>query len=804
MDQRQDAEIIIIGGGIIGCSIAYHLARMGKSDVIVLEKSQITHGATWHAAGLVGQLRSSRNTTRMLQKSVALYDQLEAETGQVVDWKKVGSLRLACSQERMLENRRLATMAKSFGLEMHNLSTKEALDLFPLMSEEGLLGAVYLPSDGHIDPSSVTQALAKGARMRGAKFVQGIRVEDVIVHGRRVQEVVTDRGNYRCDMLVNAAGMWAHQLGKMAGVSIPACALEHQFLVTEPIPDMPRDMPTMRDPDHLVYYKAEVDGLAVGGYEPNTCPFGDRGIRPDFGQELLPENFDRFEQLALQAAIRTPILNKVGVRKLINGPIPYSADGDFVMGKAPELDNYFVASGFLYGIAAGGGAGQMMAEWIVEGRPSLDLWPLDIRRFADHHATKYFMFPRAVELYGKHYTLNPPGTEHHSVRKLRLSPLYHRLQKQGAVYGSKAGWERPNWFAPPDVEPVDRPSYQHPNWFEYVGSEHRAVRERVALIDQTSFGKFEVKGPHALKTLQWLADSNLNRPVGTVTYTQLCNERGGIEADMTVARLAEDSFYIVTGSSFGTHDMDFIRLHMPADGTVYLDDVTSSRAVINLCGPQARQVLEKVCQDDVTNDGLKFGTFKEIHIGAAPVRALRISYVGELGWELHIPTEFACHVYQLLWEAGQEFGIANVGYRAIDTLRMEKGYLYWSTDITPDYNPYEAGLGQRVHLKKGPFLGRDALVQIQAEGVTRKLCTFTLEQPATVFGGEAILCNSHVLGVTTSANFGHTVGKPILFGYIPIDQCVHTDFQIEVAGESYDATRHEQPLYDPQRKRILG
>ncbi|MFQ5806453.1 MAG: FAD-dependent oxidoreductase, partial [Phycisphaerae bacterium] len=667
------------------------------------------------------------------------------------------------------------------------------------------LGAVYLPSDGLVDPSSLTQAIAKGARMCGAKIIEGTRVVDIIVKGRRAIEVVTDNGRYRCEILVNAAGMWARELGALAGVRIPACALEHQFLVTEPIPDLPRDMPTMRDPDQLVYYKADIDGLAVGGYEPNTIPFGEKGIRKDFAQKLLPGDFDRFEQLAVRAAKRTPILNEVGIRDLINGPIPYSTDGDFVMGKAPELDNYYVASGFLYGIAAAGGAGQMMAEWIINGAPSLDLWPLDVRRFDDHHNTRFFMYPRAVELYGKHYRLKPPGDEHQSMRGLRRSPLYYILKDQGAVYGSKAGWERPNWFAPAGVEPVDRPSFGRPNWFEHVGEEHRALRERVALIDQTSFAKFEVKGRRALECLQWLADSNLDRPVGSTVYTQLCNERGGIEADLTISRLAEDRFYIITGSSFGTHDGDWIRTHLPTDGSVYFDDVTASRAVINLSGPFARQVLEKVCDDDVSHEGLKFYTFKEIHIGAARVRAIRLTYVGELGWELHVPAEFAAHVYELLWEAGQEFGIANAGYRAIDSLRMEKGYLYWSTDITPDYNPYEAGLGFRVHLKKkGDFLGREALERIKAEGVTRKMCTFTLEKPASVFGGEAILRNGKVLGVTTSGNFGYTIGKPIVYGYVPIEEAEETDFQIEAFCEIVPAVRHDRPLYDPDRTRILS
>ena len=804
MTTRTHAEIVIIGGGIIGCSIAYHLTRMGRKDVVILEKSGVTHGATWHAAGLVGQLRSSRNVTRMLQRSVELYDGLEQETGQALDWKKVGSLRLACSGERLLEIKRAATMAKSFGLEMHIITPAEAQKLFPLMTTTDVIAAAYLPSDGYIDPASVAQALAKGARMKGARIVEGARVTKIEVEGRRARRVITEQGEYDCEILVNAAGMWGREIGEMTGTRVPALALEHQYLVTDPIPDMPKNMPTLRDPDLLVYYKPEVRGIAVGGYEPDTKPFGDRGIPRSFAQELLPANFDRFEQLATLAAKRTPILEKVGVRQLINGPIPYSADSDFIMGKSPELDNGYVAAGFLYGIAAGGGAGRMMAEWIVEGAPSLDLWPLDVRRFAFHHNTRAFMYPRAVELYGHHYKIAYPGLEHESARGIRRSPLYSPLKEKGAVFGSKAGWERPNWFALAEMEPVDRPSFRRPNWFEPVAGEHRAVRERVALIDQTSFSKFELTGKGALAALQHLAASGMDRPAGSVIYTQLCNERGGIEADLTITRLAPDRFYIVTGSGFAVHDRHWIETHLPGDGSVELRDVTSARAVINLCGPRARDVLARVSEHDVGNQAFPFATARMITIGAAPVLAARIGYVGELGWELHVASEFAGHVYETLWQAGQDFAIADVGYRAIDTLRMEKGYVYWSSDITPDYNPYEAGLGFRVSLKKGDFIGRAALARIEAEGVKRKLSTFTLERPLTVFGGEAILHRDRVVSVTTSANFGHTVGKPIVYGYLPIEIAGERDFTVEAFGETAPATRHDGPLYDPRMERLKG
>jgi 4-methylaminobutanoate oxidase (formaldehyde-forming) len=811
MTVPSQARVVIIGGGIIGCSIAYHLTAMGETDVVLLEQHQLTDGATWHAAGLVGQLRSSRNTTRMLEHSVELYGRLEEETGQAVDWHQVGSLRLACSPERVMELKRLTTMAKSFGLPMEIISPGRAQELFPLMTTEGVLAAAFLPTDGYIDPASVTQAIAKGARMRQARISEHTKVTSITVDGRRATTVhVVDAdgapGAIACEVVVNAAGMWGMEIGRMAGVRIPAVAVEHQYVLTGPIPGVTpaelRQMPTMRDPDLLVYYKPDGPGLLVGGYEPDTVPFGLDGIPAAFQRRLLEPDFDRFEQLATLAARRTPAIEQAGIRTMINGPIPYSADADFVMGKVPELDNYYVATGFLYGIAAGGGAGKMMAEWILEGRPSLDLWTLDVRRFAFHHTTHHFMGTRMVELYAHHYKLAAPGSEHITARGVKRSPLHDTLAANGAVFGSRGGWERPNWFAPDGVDPVDQPSFSEPNWFRYVGEEHRAVRQRVALIDQTSFAKFEITGPGALDAVQWLSVADMDRALGTVTYTQLCNQRGGIECDLTMTRLGEQHWYVVTGSAFGAHDMGWIRSNSPDDGSVQIRDLTAASAVINLCGPLARDVLQSVSEDDVSDEALRYATASEITIGAAPVLAMRVGYVGELGWELHVPTSYAAHVYGLLAEAGRPHGIANVGYRAIDTLRMEKGYLYWSTDITPDTTPWEAGLNWRVNMGKGDFCGRDALAVQRQAGVERRLCTFTLEQVAYPVSGEAIIADDAVVGFTTSANFGHTVGKPIAYGYLPIELTDRTDFVIEVYGEPIPATRHDGALYDPKNSRL--
>ncbi len=803
---EHSAKHLIIGGGIIGCSIAYHLARKGEKDVVLLERSALTEGATWHAAGLVGQLRSSRNTTRMLKKSVEMYDRLEAETGMSFDWKKVGSLRLAATSDRMLEAQRLCTMARSFDLEMRMVTAAEAKDLFPYIDETKILGAAFIPSDGHVDPASLCQAIAAGARQHGADIRQGIEVLDFRLVDGRIAEVATSEGTYEARNVVLAAGMWSRELGAKLGLRIPACAVEHQYIVTEPLPDpdLVRNLPQLRDPERLVYYKPDAGGrMVVGGYEEGTLPFGDKGIPGTFVRQLLPDNLDRFAPLAELAAEITPVLGEVGIRQVINGPIPYSADGDFVMGWVPEFENLMLATGFLYGIAAGGGAGEMIAEWITEGRPSLDLWPLDMRRFGPHHGTRAFMYPRAVEHYAHHYKMRYPGQEHETARRLRLSPFYDRLKAAGAVYGSKNGWERPLWFAPEGVEPVDQLDFLNPGWHRFVAEEHRAVRNGAALIDQSSFSKFELIGPGALDTLQRLAACNMDRPTGSVIYAQLCNEEGGIEADLTVVRLAPQHFYIVTGAGFGVHDADWIRRHLPGDGTAQLIEMTSARAVLNICGPLSREILQKASESDLSPETFPFATAREIVIGAAPVRALRIGFVGELGWELHIPAEFGAHVHDCLLKAGAGHGLTNVGYRAIDSLRMEKGYLYWSRDISPDYTPIEAGLGFRVHLRSGgDFIGRDALARQKKTGPNRKLCTFTCETQLPLHGGEPIVLGGRTVGLVTSEGFGHTVGKHILYSYLDRSLWEMRDFEVEVFGERHAVARVDGPLYDPGNERL--
>ena len=806
MMARHAARHLIIGGGIIGCSIAYHLTRNGEKDVLLLERANLTEGATWHAAGLVGQLRSSRNTTRMLKKSVEMYDRLQNEEGMQFDWKKTGSLRLAATKERLLEAKRLATMARSFDLEMSIISPEEAKDLFPLIDAKGLHGAAYIPSDGYVDPASLCQAVAGAARRQGAQIRQGVEVTDFTIRGGRITEVIAGDDIYEAETVILATGMWSRELGAKLGIRVPACAVEHQYIVTESTGSEIGHYPTLRDPERLVYYKPDVGGrLVIGGYEEGTLPFGNPQIPGAFVRQLLPENLDRFLPLAELAGQVTPIVNEVGIRQVINGPIPYSADGDFVMGWQPGFDNLMLATGFLYGIAAGGGAGEMIAEWVMNGKPSLDLWPLDVRRFGPHHGTRAFMYPRAVEHYAHHYKMRYPGQEHETARNLRLSPLYQRLKEAGAVYGSKNGWERPLWFAPDGVAPVDQLDFLDPGWKTFAAEEHKAVRERVALIDQSSFSKFEIIGPGVLDMLQGLCVSNMDKPIGAIIYTQMCNAQGGTEADVTFIRLARDRFYMVTGSGFGVHDSDWLKRNMPQDGSVHLVEVTSGKAVVNIVGPKSREVLARASESDVSNAAIPFSTAREIIIGAAPVLAARIGYVGERGYELHIPTEFAAHVYEALWAAGQEAGIANVGYRAIESLRMEKGYVYWSGDVTPDYTPVEAGLGFRVHLKsKGAFLGRDVLEAQKSGQLKRKLCTFVSDRHLPLTGGETVLLGDRVVSLATSTGYGHSVGKTILRGYLDKAHWQTTNFDLEVFGERHPITQVQGPVYDPENNALKG
>ena len=804
MPLPQKSRIVIIGGGVIGCSIAYHLAKRGERDVLLLERLQLTHGATWHAAGLVGQLRSSSNLTRLMRYGAELYGKLEAETGQATGWRGVGSLRLASSPARWQELKRSATMAKGFGFHVELVSAKEARDLFPLLDAKGVEGAAWIEGDGYVDPTSLTNAYAAGARAGGVTLAEGVRVTALKRRGRRVTTVVTDAGDVAAECVINATGMWGREIAAMVGTRIPACAVEHQYFVTEKTDRIPASLPTLRDPDGDFYVKPEPGALAVGGWEKNTRPWGADGIAAAFGPELLQPDFDRFAPLAEAAAARIPVLNEVGIRQMINGPIPITADGEPIIGLSPELDNFYLCCGFTSGIAASGGAGWVMANWIVDGDPGLDLWPFDVRRFGTPHSVKSFMYERAVESYARYYHIAWPNHDPDTGRGARRSPLYTTLRDAGAVYGNKFGWERPNWFAPTRSQAIDVPSFERGPAFDAIGAEHRAVRERVALIDMSSFSKYEVRGPGALALLQNLSGNDIDRPAGTIVYTQLCNERGGIEADVTITRLADDRFYFVTGSALGIRDRSTIERHIPADGSVTIDDLTSARSVLNLCGPRSRDVLAQLTDAPLANDAFPYMSARQLDLAYAPVLALRVTYLGELGYELHVPVEYALYLYEKLRAAGERFGIANAGYRAVNSLRLEKHYLAWGSDITPDYNPYEAGLGFCVAPGKGEFRARAALEAVKASGPRQKLTWFTAPPEVNLYGGEIVLAGDRVLGRVASGGYGYTVGRNLLCAYIVASEPVHPAYEVEVMGTRHPAVRHTRPLYDPDRHAILG
>jgi sarcosine dehydrogenase len=804
------AQIIVIGGGIIGTSTAYHLARDHKADVLLLEQGKITSGSTWHAAGLVGQLRSSASITKVLKYSVDLYRGLAAETGLDTGWKMTGCLRLATAPDRWTEFKRLATTARSFGMDMELIGPDEVKRMWPLMETSDLIGASWLPTDGQASPSDITQSLAKGARMNGAKIVEGVRVTGFRMDGRRITHVETTEGDIACDTVVNCGGMWARQIGAMAGVAVPLHPVKHQYIVTEKIPGLSPDAATLRDPDRRTYFKEEVGGLVMGGYEPNPQGWVTGDIPENWEFRLFDDDYDHFGQHLDQAIARIPALANVGVKQMINGAESFTPDGNFILGPAPECANMFVGAGFnAFGIASGGGAGWVLADWVMRGEAPLDLWAVDIRRFSGLHRDRDWVAERTLEAYGKHYTVAFPHEEYTSGRPRIVSPLYDRLKAAGAVFGSKLGWERPNWFAPKGVEPKDIYSMGRQNWFDAVGQEHLHVRAHAGIFDQSSFAKFELSGPKSAQALEAICANRVARDIGRLTYTQLLNSRGGIECDLTVARLAEDYFYIVTGTGFRTHDFGWIADHLPADG-VTLTDVTEDWGTLSLMGPKARDILARVTPEDVSNTALPFGSAREVIIAGIPVRALRVTYVGELGWELHVPIAALGTVYDALMAADPQ--LKPVGYRALESLRLEKGYRAWSSDITPNDTPFEAGLGWAVKLKSGlPFLGREALAARQTQPLQKLLAGFIVADPdAVLVGRETILRNGQPVGYLTSGGYGYTVAASIGFGYVRNEAGVTEDwlakgaYALVIAGDETPANLSLAPLYDPTGARIRG
>ncbi len=802
------AQVVIIGGGVGGASIAYHLTQMGWRDVVVLERNELTSGSTFHSAGLVGTLRTDVNLTKLIRYSTDLYRRLKDETGVDPGWREVGSLRLASSPERLVELRRQVALSRSFGLPLELIGPQEAQNLFPIMVLEDVEGAVYLPTDGFIDPNGLTFALAAGAKAGGARFLTQTRVQSIEVEAGRVRAVTTDRGRIETEVVVNAAGQWAGEIGRMVGLSFPIIPMAHLYLITEPIAGVTPDLPTMRDPDLLIYYRQEVGGLVAGGYERQPKAVFLDGIPRDFNNKLLAPDWERFTPLMENLIRRVPALETAGVRLLLNGPEGFTPDGEYLLGPTTVKGFWMAAAFCAHGLAGAGGIGKALAEWISDGHTEWNLWKLDVRRFGSNYASQSYTLARTIETYAKYYDIHYPNDERHSVRPLRLSPAYHRLNDLGAVFGEKTGWERPNWFESNlkevEVAPYQPKGWSARNYSPAIEVEHLATRARAGLFDATSFSKFEINGPGALALLQALCANDIDRPIGSIVYTQMLNPRGGIECDFTVTRLGEERFRIITGTAFGEHDRSWIRLHAPDDGSVRIDDVTSMFACIGLWGPRARAILQKVTRADVSNPAFPYMTAQHLAVGDVPVLAARVTYVGELGWEFYAPMEYGQRLWETLWGAGQDEGLVAAGYRAIESLRLEKGYRYWSGDIGPDYTPYEAGLGFAVRLDKGEFIGRPALLRQRAEGIRRRLCCLTLaDSEAIVLGNEPIWNGNQVIGWVSSGGYGYSVRKSIVYAYLPVElSAAGHGFEIELFGEQIPATVVQTPLWDAKGERV--
>ncbi len=807
-------DVLIIGGGIIGCSIAYHLTKLGITDVLLLERKQLTCGTTWHAAGLVGQLRASRNMTELAKYTSELFQTLEAETGQATGFKQNGSISLALNEARMEELKRGASMAKNFGLEVDIVTPDDIKTLYPMLNLDGAVGGVFLPKDGQTNPIDSTQAYAKGARMGGARIVEGVKVEKIIVEGGKAAGVLTGQGEIRAKTTVLAAGMWSRELARPAGVSIPLHAAEHFYIVTEPIESLSRDLPVLRVPDECAYYKEDAGKILLGAFEPEAKPWGMQGIPPDFEFDTLPEDFDHFEPILENAVNRLPILAEAGIQTFFNGPESFTPDDRYLLGETAEVRDLFVATGMnSIGIQSSGGAGKVLAEWIRDRHPPMDLADVDVRRMQPFQSNRHYLKERTTEALGLLYAMHWPFYQYQSARGVRRSPFHEALVKAGAVMGEQSGWERPNWFAPEGVEPVYRYSYGRQNWFEHTATECRAVRDTVGLFDQTSFSKFLVTGADASSVLDRISANEVDVRPGTLVYTQWLNERGGIEADLTITRLSETEFLVVTTAAGQTRDLAWLKRHVPEDARCAVVDVTSGLPMLGLMGPNSRALLESLSGEDLSNEAFPFATSREIEIGSAKVRASRITYVGELGWELYIPAEFAAHVHEAIVDAGHRHGLVNAGYHAMNACRMEKAYRHWGHDIADEDTPLEAGLGFAVAFDKpGGFTGREALLRQREQGTPRRrLVQFKLEDDQKLlYHEEPIYRNGELIGSITSGMYGHRVDASLGMGYLRAADGVTREFiaegsyEIEIAWEQVPAKAQLAPFYDPKMERVKG
>ena len=817
----QHARAVIIGGGVVGCSVAYHLTKLGWTDVVLLERKQLTCGTTWHAAGLIAQLRATQNMTRLAKYSQELYFSLEEETGVATGIKRNGSITVALTDERMEELRRSAAMARAFGVEIDEIPTSEIARLYPGLNVDDAVGGVWLPKDGQGDPVNITQALAKGAKMRGAKIFQGVKVTGVTVENGKAVGVETEDGNIRADFVVNCGGMWAREVGAMAGVAVPLHACEHFYIVTEGIEGLQNNLPVLRVPDECAYYKEDAGKIMLGAFEPNSKPWGMNGIPEDFEFDSLPEDFDHFEPILEKAIDRLPVLADAGIQTFFNGPESFTPDDRYILGEAPEVKNFFVAAGFnSVGIQSAGGAGMVLAEWMDKGNAPMDLWDVDIRRMQPFQVNRKYLHDRVSETLGLLYADHFPYRQFETGRHIRRSPIHHRLEEQGACFGEVNGWERANWFLPKAEQDAGKKaeyeySWKRQNWFDYNAAEHKAIRENVGMFDMSSFGKIMVMGRDAEAVLQRVACNDVAVENGKIVYTQFLNNEGGIEADVTITRLDSDRFIVVTPAATVRRDLNWINRHIPDGAQCVAMDATAMESVLVVMGPESRDFLQPLIPQSLSNEAFPFGTMQEVEIGYATARAHRVTYVGELGWELYVSSDMAVHVYDELMKRGQDHAITHCGLHTLDSCRIEKGFRHFGHDISNEDHILEAGLGFAARIGKqsgqfGDFIGRDAVIKKKEDGLNTRLMQFKLkEDQPLLYHNEAILRDGEIVGYLTSGNYGHHLGGAIGLGYVPCrdggDDAasqLSSDYMIDVAGTRVAAEVSFKPMYDPKSERV--
>ena len=803
------ARAVIVGGGVSGCSVLYHLAHRGWTDIVLLERKRLTCGTTWHAAGLIGQLRPNENMTRLAKYSADLYARLETETGIATGLRQVGSLTVALTEHRKTEILRQATLARAFGVDAHDVSPADVQRLYPHLTTSDITAAVHLPGDGQCDPANIAMALAKGARMKGAQIREGVRVARVLDDGTRVTGVETDQGTIRTNLVINCGGMWGRDLAAKSGVTLPLHACEHFYLVTEPIDGLGH-LPVLRVPDECAYYKSDAGKMMLGAFEPRAKPWGMDGIPEDFEFDSLPEDYDHFEPILDMATRRMPLFQTAGVHTFFNGPESFTPDDRYYLGEAPQLQGYWVAAGYnSIGIVSSGGAGMALAAWIDEGAPPFDLWDVDIRRAQPFQRNRRYLRERVTETLGLLYADHFPYRQVETARGIRRSPVHGQLAERGAVFGELAGWERANWFARPGQTRAYDYDWHRQNWFDNHAAEHMAVRNGAGLFDMSSFGKIRVEGPGALHFLDRVFANRIDGPVGKITYGQMLNPRGGIECDLTITRLSQTAFLLVVPAATVQRDLAWLRRNLRDEAAVILD-VTAAEATFCLMGPRARDIIRAVSPDDFSNDAFPFGTAREVEIGLGLARAHRISYVGELGWEIYASADQAGHIFEALLEAGAQHGLQLAGLHALDSCRIEKAFRHFGHDITDEDHVLEAGLGFAVKSDKGEFIGRDAVLRKKEAGLDRRLVQLQLTDPEPMlFHNEALLRDGETVGIVTSANYGHALGGAIGLAYVPCpgesaQDVLASRYDIEIAGTRVAAKVSLRPLYDPKGERVLA